>query len=122
MINQTQEKFKANPPFPIVSLESGGMIGVTAPTNYPTNNAVQPIPHNNNLTASCICLGFGAILGATGVWMMVSGEVSKVQADAKLQVSKAQDAAAIAQWHRQEQQVKIDKFCRENGGKVNGQN
>ena len=120
MTNQTQEILKVNPPFPIVSLESGGMIGVTAPTNYPTKNAVQPIPPSN-LTASFFCLGLGTVLGAAGVWMSVSGEVSKVQADAKLQVSKAQDAAAIAQWHRQEQQVKIDKFCRENGGKVNGQ-
>lgn len=121
MINQTQEKLKANPPFPIISLESGGMIGVTAPTNYPTKNSIHPISPNN-LSASFVCLGLGAILGATGVWMMVSGEVSKVQADAKIQVSKAQDAAAIAQWHRQEQQIKIDKFCQENGGKVNGQN
>lgn len=120
MINQTQEKIKINPPFPIVSLEPGGMIGVTA-TNYSTKNAVQPISPNN-LPASFVCLGFGAVLGATGVWMLVSGEISKVQADARVQVSKAQDAAAIAQWHRQEQQVKIDKFCRENGGKVNGQN
>jgi cell division protein FtsB len=121
MTNQTQEKFKMNPPFPIVSLESGGMIGVTTPMNYPTKNAVQPI-QPKNLTVSCSCLGLGAILGAAGAWMLVSGEISKVQATAKIQVSKAQDAAAIAQWHRQEQQVKIDKFCRENGGKVNGQN
>lgn len=121
MISQAEEKIKTHSHYPIVSLESGGMIGVTAPMNCPTKNAIQPI-QPNNLTASCICLGFGAVLGAAGVWMLASGEISKVQADANLKVSKAQNAAAIAQWHRQEQQIKIDKFCRENGGKVNGQN
>jgi hypothetical protein len=119
MINQVKEKTQAN--FPIVSLESGGMIGVVAPTSYPVANPTLQSP-KGKLTAPIVCLGFGAVLGAIGASMLISGEITKVQADAKLQVLKAQDTAAIAQWNSLKKQEQIDEFCSKNGSQKNGKN
>jgi hypothetical protein len=109
-INQVKEKTQI---FPIVSLESGGMIGVVVPTSYPQSP-------KGKLTASIACLGFGAVLGAIGASMLISGEITKIQTDAKLQVLKAQDTAAIAQWNNLKKQQQIDDFCSKNGSQKNG--
>jgi cell division protein FtsB len=117
MINQVKERTQAN--FPIVSLESGGMIGVTS-AHLAANTASQP--PQSNLTASIVCLGLGALLGAVGASMLISSEIAKVQADAKIQISKAQDTAAIAQWNSLKKQEQIDEFCSKNGSQKNGKN
>lgn len=116
-INQVKEKTQN---FPIVSLESGGMIGVTAPAHTTTSVALQP--PQGNLTLSIVCLGLGALLGAVGASMLISSEIAKVQADAKIQISKAQDTAAIAQWNSLKKQEQIDDFCTKNGSPKNGKN
>lgn len=117
MNTQVKEKTQAN--FPIVSLESGGMIGVTS-----THPAISAAPQQSqgNLTASIVCLGLGALLGAIGASILISSEIAKVKADAKTEISKAQDTAAIAQWNSLKKQEQIDDFCTKNGSLKNGKN
>lgn len=114
MINQVKDQI--NQRYPIVSLESGGMIGVVASTPPVVSTALQP--SQGNLTAFA-CLGLGAFLGAIGSSILISGEIAKVQANAKMQVSKAQDVAAIAQWNSLNKQKQIDDFCLKNGSQIN---